>query len=442
MKKTIVLTALIVAIAAAAPAHLPRVPSGRVLTISPIGFGSEPALAIDERDPRHAVAAFQVGAHVANTTDGGRTWHTHNLAPRNYAVSGDVSLAYARGRAYLCYIAFDRLGSDQYWAHGATRNAIDIRRSLDGGAHWESRAIPVIAHEGHPNLFEDKPIVVADDTGSPYAGNLYVGWTQFRIADAQIVFSRSTDGGSTWSKPLRISTNNGTPRDDNGTVEGFDGTVDADGTLDVVWQDGSHLIFTRSRDGGKTFEASRPIIDIPAANFPLSGFDGRTANGFPQIDIDRKNHRLYVAWSDTRDGGADVFVASSTDGGTTWSAPVRVNNDELHNGADHFYQWMAVDRATGDVYLDFNDRRGDPRNLVATITLARSTDGGATFTNYAWTTRPWNPRHQFVGDYSALAAYAGRVYGAWTETVPPTDTKTLRGLSKPRTFIRLGEAQF
>jgi len=84
------------------------------------------------------VAAWQVGASAAYSADGGTTWKmAEGTAPKNYRVSGDVSLAYdASGHAILCYIAFDKLGSTNYWARGATRNGIFIRRSMDGGQTW------------------------------------------------------------------------------------------------------------------------------------------------------------------------------------------------------------------------------------------------------------------------------------------------------------------
>ncbi len=65
----------------------------------------------------------------------------------------------------------------------------------------------MIEHAEAPGIpFEDKPYIVADNQPkSPYFGNLYVGWSQDRIEDALIVLSRSTDGGLTWSTPLRIS---------------------------------------------------------------------------------------------------------------------------------------------------------------------------------------------------------------------------------------------
>jgi hypothetical protein len=442
----IMLGLLAATVGAATQHYLPAAPQRRLVQVSPVGWYSEPAVAIDERNPRRAVVVYQVGPRAAYTRDGGRTWHTENLWDRRYQVEGDVTVGYAKHRAYLGYIAFDNLGTDQYWAHGATRNAIVVRRSPDGGKTWFPVGVPVIAHSGHPRLFEDKPMLVTDDTDSKYAGNVYIGWTQFRIADAQIVFSRSSDGGASFSKPVRISTHNGTPRDDNGTVEGFDGAVDSDGTLYVVWQDGSHIVFTSSSDGGRTFKPSVPILDIPAANFALSGFNVYTPNGFPQIDVDRRSHAIYVAWSDTRGGEADVFIAVSHDRGTTWSEPIRVNNDAYHDGADHFYDWMRVDHATGDVYVVWYDRRRDPHNWDVDVALARSTNGGATFANYAWANPGFHVWGQFIGDYTALAAYNGHVYGVWTES-KRLSRKEARNLTlskafKSRTFVRIGEATF
>jgi hypothetical protein len=76
---------------------------------------------------------------------------------------------------------------------------------------------------------------VADQTTAPNAGNLYVGWTQWTLKDSEILFSRSTDDGKTWSKPVEIDNHPGLPRDDNGALEGFAGAVGPDGTLYVAW---------------------------------------------------------------------------------------------------------------------------------------------------------------------------------------------------------------
>ena len=184
------------------------------------------------------------------------------------------------------------------------------------------------------------------------------------------------------------------------------------------------------------------------------------ANGFPQIAIDPKSNRLYVTWSDYRNGDIDVFVRESSDKGKHWSPPTRVNNDPIHDGVEQFFQWLAVDPVDGSVNVVFYDRRGDPTNRKQTVVLARSTDAGRTFNNYSWTTDPFEVQPGvFFGDYSGLAAYGGRVYGIWTEEPPPPasqegkETKDSKNKDKSEdsndpkskrlgTVVKLGTADF
>ena len=122
-----------------------------------------------------------------------------------------------------------------------------------------------------------------------------------------------------------------------------------------------------------------------------------------------------------------MFCATSGNSGKTWNRAVRVNNDSVHNGADQFFQWLAVDPQDGSANVLFYDRRGDPRNRKQIVVLARSTDGGRSFTNYAWTDEPFEASSDvFFGDYTGIAAFGGRVYGVWTEKpnqVPDSETK-------------------
>jgi hypothetical protein len=384
---------------------------------------NEPSIAVNTKDPQQLVAAFQSPASVSYSRDGGMTWTmAKGTAPPDYHVSGDVSITFDnQGRAFLCYIAFDKLGTENYWARGATRNGIFVRRSLDGGKTWEEYPATVIAQKTEPGIpFEDKPYIVADDNAhSRFAGNLYVGWTEFTLTKSLILFSRSVDGGVTWSKPLKISTHEGLPRDDTGAVEGFTGAVGADGSLYTVWADGSEIAFATSRDGGQSFSRSHAILKTAPSYFALSGTS--RANGFPQIGIDPRSNRLFASWADYRNGDLDVFVSTSADGGKQWSEAMRVNSDPLHNGADQFFQWLAVDPVDGSANLVFYDRRSDPENRKCNFVLARSTDGGRTFANYAWTTNAFDPHGDFIGDYSGIAAYAGRVYGVWGRNARPDE---------------------
>jgi len=218
----------------------------------------------------------------------------------------------------------------------------------------------------------------------------------------------------------------------------------------VVWAEGQEISFTSSYDGGRTFSPSHGIVSIAPPYFQVHGVS--RANGFPQIGwgtcprippvagfpqrITRllfppcsRRGVLYVTWSDFRNGDVDVFAIMSHNGGRRWSPPVRVNSDPLHNGADQFFQWLAVDSAaaTPAAYVMFYDRRSDPQNQKATIVLARSIDGGHTWLNYAWTDQPFAALGDFLGDYTGLAALNGRVYGAWTEEAEGSHTGASAG---------------
>jgi hypothetical protein len=130
----------------------------------------------------------------------------------------------------------------------------------------------------------------------------------------------------------------------------------------------------------------------------------------------------------------------------TWTNAVRINNDPIHNGADQFFQWLAVDPNDGAVNVMFYDRRDDPENRKQIVVLARSTDAASSFANYAWTEKPFEARGVFFGDYTGLAAFGGRVYGAWTEkptAEPGCDCKTPKQHSaRQGTVVTVGVADF
>jgi len=450
---------------------LPRPPGVRIVPLPRDSSDrpAETAVAVNPRDPQHVMVAYQqyydvhppfaaagvrrLDVRVAWSADGGESWTiAPGTAPPNYLVSGDPSVTFdLHGHAFLAYIAFDQTGQLWYWSKGASRNGIFVRRSLDGGRTWEVAHTPLVERAVLPDPpFQDKGYILADNNASsPHVGNLYVGWTNYTLDKSEILFSRSTDDGKTWSPPMVISGAPGLPRGSaSGAVVGFHATVGRDGTVYAIWPDGQAIVLAVSRDGGRSFEPSRRAFQTTlwALFSTVTDFPG--ANGLPSIAIDPRASpgRLFVTWGDYRYGDLDILMATSDDGGRTWAQPVRVNDDAKHNGKDQVFSWVAVDPTDGAAYVLFYDRRGDPKNVLPAVTLARSTDGGRTFTNYAWSAAPSDPKQASYGDYIGLAARDGRVYGAWPENAPrpqaATTATTADNRSVGTAMIRIGTADF
>jgi hypothetical protein len=442
----VALAVLVTPIALHAQIPLEPAPGARVVTITPPGHtGSEPSIAVNPYSPNQVIGVYG-GPVVAYSTDSARTFAiADGTAPAGWHGAGDVSIAFGiDGHAVLSYLTIDKLGTASYWGHDAGANGIWVRRSPDGGKTWDSipAAVKVWPTGHEPDIqAEDMPRIWTDaGRVSPYRGHLYMAWIEWQLDKSIMLFSRSTDDGKTWSTPKRISTHAGLPRDDNGSVVGIIGTVAPDGTMYVVWNDGLTIAFAISHDGGATFQPSRSIMDVGAPYFGgATGIPGLSrAMGFPQIGVDARAGTLYVCWSDFRNGDVDVFLSRSTDHGRTWSKAQRVNDDPIHDGNDQFLQWLAVDPVTGAVYVQFYDRRGDPENRKTRITLARSTDGGKTFTNYDWSDASFTGESAFLGDYMWMAAYDNRVYGIWAEAVSDSSATHRRS----PTVIRVGTAEW
>jgi len=140
----------------------------------------------------------------------------------------------------------------------------------------------------------------------------------------------------------------------------------------------------------------------------------------PKIAVDRGNGpfrgRIYLVWMDIRFGGPDIVLSSSSDGGSTWSAPIRVNDDAVGNGADQFLPWVNVDD-TGAVQVTFLDRRADPANLSYAIDLATSTNGGASFGPNVRVSDGLFPPTSFgfIGDYNGTGIGGGRIHPIWAD---------------------------
>ena len=141
----------------------------------------------------------------------------------------------------------------------------------------------------------------------------------------------------------------------------------------------------------------------------------------------RRSHRLvilYATWPQQSVAPAgsspDIVMVRSTDGGTTFSTPVRVNDDPIGNGKDQYYPWMCVDQGTSQVNFVFYDSR-NCSNDSSEVYMARSLDGGVTFENFKVSDARFKPKPiaglagGYQGDYIGVAALNNIAYPYWMD---------------------------
>ncbi len=373
----------------------------------------EPSIAVGLEDPDIIVAGAVLN-NVYRSTDGGFTWTIEKLQSP-YGVWGDPCIvSNTNGDFHFLHLS-DPTG--QNWNSGKILDRIVCQTSTDGGRSWDNGTYTGMRHPRD----QDREWAVVDLRNNA----LYTSWTEFDEYGSgnypedrsRILFSRYTgEGESGWSEPVVLSQLEGDCVDSDSTTEGAVPAVGPDGQIYVAWSFGGKIYFDRSADGGITWLREDLIVtDQPGGwDIDISGLD--RCNGMPVTGCDVSKGpyrgRIYVNWADQRNGETDIFIVYSDDHGTTWSDPIRVNNDE--GEAHQFLTWMAVDPVTGHVYIVFYDRRNH-RDNTTDVYLASSTDGGETWTNERISESPFTPENGlFFGDYNNISAYDGVVRPIWT----------------------------
>ncbi len=407
---------------------------------------NESSVAVNPLNPYNLIASavdYRVGSstwiYVSN--DGGKTWENQNLGHpfTDWRSTNDPSVVFGPdGTGYLVYGGFGNTNADSGQLIG--ENGVFLAKTTDQGATWKAH-IPVILHTGEQTLdstFEDKYYISVDMSDkSPFFGDLYIPWKRVTARDSatQIVLSKSTDEGETWSEPVNVSYRVTGSSEDTTFGQSFPlAATGPGGDVYVVWNHGiEHGVgFAKSTDGGKTF--SEPEIihhynifgitrDISVNDNPpewrhtLKG--SVRAEAYPVIAADitggPRNGFIYVCWA--ADNIPNIYFSRSEDGGQTWSDPVIVHSV---TGNDQFWPWMSIDPLNGDLSISYFDSRNDPQNQLVECFVSYSSDGGLTWTDRRaadfGTDISKNPFYgHFAGDYSGNAFYDGISYPTWVD---------------------------
>jgi hypothetical protein len=379
---------------------------------------NEPSIAVSTRNPLHMLAgandyrtvdmpesegpipglpskaaAGDAWLGVFKSINGGQSWMSTLLPGYPQDISGEGSTSPLKGlgaaadptvRAgtnglfYYSGIAFDRI------EHG--RSVIFVARFIDNNTTQIGDLDPIkhidttIIDEGTSGQFADKPWIAVDvprysnDTvpiSTPplpvqYVArhNVYIVYSVFLGSLAsgydqnKIVFSRSTNCGATWERPIKLSESQHV---NQGTIIAVS---PKDGKIYVAWRryksqsETDAIMICTSNDLGSTFSKPIEVATIYPFDQYTDDYSFRTS-AFPALAVDQ-NGIVYVAWSDRNympDKDARIVITSSKDG-INWSAPSPIDN---HGSRGH--QIMpSLTYAAGKLMVTWYDTRKSPLN--------------------------------------------------------------------------------
>ena len=375
---------------------------------------SEPVVAINpDNDTKMVVAAndfriFGNSARLFFSNDAGNSW-IPALVPlsglSNFTEATDPAVAYdALGNVYCAMIHYQTFGNG---------DGLFVNMSADNGATWKNKAVEV-KRNSDATVFEDRPAITVDNSSGTFKNNVYVTWTSLENENGRILFSRSVNGGASFENYIELAT---------GKVHTTDVKVDQNGAVYVAFLLNNNTIVVRkSVDGGLSFSAP-----VTAATFEHSGIaynntfllkqngtTGVKVRSFPTLAL--LNNHVYICYSAKNAGDlSDIFMVKSLDGGATFSAPVKINND--NTGSDQFMP--RADVRDGKLYITWLDSRDDANNVTIAAYLGVSEDAGASFTNRRLATQDFNPSSillkNYIGDYIGLAVGRENIISVWTD---------------------------
>ncbi len=387
----------------------------------------EPSIAVNPLNPLNIVASAKdersaSGPNTATkevweyaSTDGGLTWanvHAPIIGTHANRQSDPVNIFRDDGVAYACYLGYND-------SAGYTDTGIYVARSTDGGFTWNNTVLPV--NEGSGYSTDKQWLAVDNNPTSPYYHRMYLSWTEFGGCSACIHFVYSTDGGLTWSpQTFQLST--------GGNQQFSMPTVLANGNVFINWANGANIAYRISTDGGVTF-STQTNAGTMNTNLAMSGRNWRIS-AIPVAAADRSTPgNLVITWNDGRNNaanGVDIYYIRSTNGGTVWSAPARLNDDPAALVRHQAEPWVTTS-PDGTFHAIWYDEREDATaSIIFHIYYTQSTDAGATWqpdvrisdaTSDLNVGIPqgsgWNGA---AGDYINVSATDTDIYGVWTDT--------------------------
>jgi hypothetical protein len=374
------------------------------------------------------VATFQVGRFndgaasnigFAVSRNAGRTWTAGGLLPSLTARSRPAG---PWPRASDPSVAYDPVHG--VWlitslTVGTSSSGIVVSRSTDG-LHWTAPVTVTVGGRaaGGGDIALDKEWIACDTwTTSTHRGRCYVAYTD--VFENRIAEQWSDDGGLTWSAKVPVLSSSGNV----GAIP----LVGRDGTVVVIVADipdrgPSSILAARSFDGGSTFSPRTVVSDVQFTNVP-----GFRAIPLPSAVVDASG-RFVVVWQDCRFRGCgpnDVALTTSTDG-ATWSTPRRVPTEPASSAVHDFMPGIGADPTRPGRLAVVYSRTSARCDDCLTTGFVSTSDGGTTWTqpkrlDARRASNGWLARSgpvAMIGDYLQTAFAGGRAVPVFVVATP------------------------
>ena len=434
---------LIAASARAAGLGAPQVGANVPVTAVNLEQGADrahnsPVLAQNPAAPAILALASRVDVPQFSCTltmsgDGGRSWVRATPVPvlpsgaeRCYA----PQVAFDRsGRLYFLFVGLHGLGNEPMgvFITTSTDNGqdFDTPRKILPGSNYQVRMVldPSVGDHGRIYLAWLHVTAPTSTGGLPPVHN-------------PILVAHSDDGGATFSTPMTASDPERQRAIDPALAIGPNHDVhvlyydlggdarDYEGLDGPTWPEPWTLVMANSSDGGSHFGRGVVVDDdvVPPERVLLI-----FTMPEPALAVDQHG-RVFAGWYDARNADWDVFMRRSPDGGRSWNAVQRLNDDPVGDGKNQYLPVLRV-APNGRVDAVFEDRRNDPDNVKNDVYYAYSNDGGATWSpnvrlSSANSDTTIGARYPIpsaqglvdFGSHPALLSTSTGIVAAWTDT--------------------------
>jgi hypothetical protein len=355
------------------------------------------------------------------SSDGGVTW-------------GQTNLSLASGDAFHSDPTVDWTSDGTAWSTTMGINSaqtvlkVQSYRSTNGGATWTFDG----TISGSQTNTDKQMQWIDHSASSAYKDQNYVIWHN----GAPAYMNRRT--ATAWGTPIKVS---GT--ETTGTAIGADVKSNSSGDVFGFWPDtGSRCIYVvKSTNGGASYSTpTRIVTTYDSYDIGVPAFNSRRILLYVAGGAYRNGttNNVYALWADlsgdtgcttaTNEPGSNVsstcktrvWFSRSTDGGTTWSARVKINNQAGLN--DQFNPFLAVDETNGNIGAIYYDTVSDAGRKKVDIYYQLSTDGGVSWQAAVKVTTAMTDEtisgadsgNQF-GDYNSLSGYGNSFFPSWTD---------------------------